>query len=175
MQLTLKQLKNIIEEAIKLPDLPQISDEEIVRRAKAEEDARSREYLEDIHKGRGPARLELPLSARFDYSGGYLERIGAQIISNTEARKLSRSMPYTGEPMQSVIDLKKMIKDAYVLVDPDLPEGSQEFNHYVQNRYPDKLGRQILVVMASDEQKVVFKDMARNPAGGGPKYFVYEV
>ncbi len=77
--------------------------------------------------------------------------------------------------MQSVIDLKKMIKDAYVLADPDLPEGSQEFNHYVQNRYPDKLGRQILVVMASDEQKVVFKDMARNPAGGGPKYFVYEV
>jgi len=174
MKLTLKQLKHIIEEAIKLPDPSQLSDEDIVRRAK-EEDMRSQEYLEDIHKGRGPARFELPLSARFDYTGGYLESIGAQLISDTEARNLSRSMSYTGEPMQSVVDLKKMIKDAYVLVDPDLPEGSREFNHYVQNRYPDKLGREILVVMASDEQTVVFKDMAGNPAGGEPKYFVYEV
>ena len=127
------------------------------------------EYLQDTFGGEGSATVQLTKSQQYDYSPAgneaYMISIGAEPVWDYEAKDITRTMGHeTNHPI--VHQLKALISDAYVLVADDIAE----WNHYIQGKGEDPQGREVLVVMGSDDNTVVFK--ARD-ATSRDKYFVY--
>jgi len=162
MKITRRQLREIISEAIQLPqpepgklDLSDYDDGSMDQE----------EFLYDTHAGRGPAQVKLTKSQRYDYSHEgvkkYMQKKGIQPISDNDARSLTRDMP-NPDNTPFTYRVKDLLAPAFLLVTED-----DEFMRHVQKRLPDRQGREILTVMGNDDTNVVFKRLESSRA-----YFV---
>ena len=165
MKITKSQLQKLIKEAISLPQIPQMAPDVQLPGT----DIIQSDYLEDEFAGVGPATVQLTKDQVYDYSPAgneaYMISIGAEPMWDTDAKKITARMgAETNHPITH--QLKALLSDAYVLVTDD----NAEWNHYISNHGEDPQGREVLVVMGSDDNTVVFK--ARD-ASSRDKYFVY--
>ena len=183
MKISRKQLRLIILESINLPstvgNIPEYSHDYYDKEYEVEAAADQRDFLKQTHGD--PASVKLSAGMRYDYSddpNSFLLRIpGVELISKVKYDSIKpRISPM--DPSNLSADLKKLVEDAYLLVDVDLPGGKDEFQTEVQrNRFSERTrdGRAILVVMSADESQVLFKDAFGDPSDDEmlPKYYIY--